>query len=502
MRHKTAKGERLDLLEELRDLCRQGQAESEPEDEDSFLRNFLPIRSHYRILEPDTLIVIGDKGSGKTQVFRALTYEKGRQVLTDLAKQHRRVVADLEHTTWLVGFATAGTDFPPGGAIRNFARERQPSDLQTLWLALLIRVLLSSGQLPQTDMSVEPWSQLLSRVWDLEALFSHADRTQGLIFSALDDLDRTLNQNGRYVFLTYDGLDRVSPGDWDALKIVLQGLVQFWAAYGGRWKRLRPKLFLRRDLYQRTALFGPDIAKIAAHRVEIVWDVREFYGVLFKRILNSRGSLPDFLGDKKPKFREEVPLGHMPDVASEREYEPAIERLFGAYMGPDPRKGRTLNWIPNHLKDGHGGIYPRPLLRLVEEAVEIEERNPRAMATGILIHHTALRGALDRVSEFRVDELTTEEFPWLGRIQRAFAERRFLVPAERRDMMSVLNIKWPSDNRPPSTDPKDLLDYLVELGIAQYRTDGRIDVGDLYLRGLHLSRKGGVARPRGVASIR
>ncbi len=42
------------------------------------------------------------------------------------------------------------------------------------------------------------------------------------------------------------------------------------------------------------------------------------------------------------------------------------------------------------------------------------------------------------------------------------------------------------------------LDYLVELGIFTNRRDGRIDAGDLYLRGLHLKRKGGVARPKKV----
>ena len=64
-------------------------------------------------------------------------------------------------------------------------------------------------------------------------------------------------------------------------------------------------------------------------------------------------------------------------------------------------------------------------------------------------------------------------------------------------MVRALRIGWPNEgSRPPDTSPEGLLDYLVELGIASLRTDGRVDIGDLYLEGLHLKRQGGVARPK------
>jgi hypothetical protein len=137
------------------------------------------------------------------------------------------------------------------------------------------------------------------------------------------------------------------------------------------------------------------------------------------------------------------------------------------------------------------------LLRLVESAAEIEKRDGKARNLAQLIHHTALRGALDKVSEYRVEELTHEEFPWLRRIQQSLLQKSFVVPAERKVVLKSLTIRWPENENPlPSTEPADVLDYLVQLGLFQTRLDGRIDVGDLYLRGLHLKRKGGVARPR------
>ena len=53
--------------------------------------------------------------------------------------------------------------------------------------------------------------------------------------------------------------------------------------------------------------------------------------------------------------------------------------------------------------------------------------------------------------------------------------------------------------RPPEERPGRLVDYLVELGVFRNRPGDRIDVPDLYLRGLDLRRKGGVSRRAAVS---
>lgn len=496
MTKKQSKLNRDELLRELHSLCKAGQGENESDNPEEFLPHFLPIRSHYRILDPDTQVIIGDKGSGKTQMFKALTFEQGRQALVDIAGAEGRRVAGLQHASWAVGFSTSirSNWFPPTPIIEKFAADQTPVALQTFWLGLLIRVLIKTGNLEEDRFTKSLTRSLLADRWDLDQLVSTWDSEQPSLFYELDQLDQRLVANDQYLFVTYDELDRVTT-NWDHMKVMLQGLVQFWATNGRRWKRLRPKLFIRRDLFQRTAFFGPDMAKIVAHHTELLWEVKEFYGTLFKRILNSPGQLPKYLGEAKPKAKLRDGLGLVPTMESESDFEAAVERLFGKYMGADPRKGFTLNWIPNRLKDGHGRIYPRPLLRLIEEAVDIELREQRAKGSEQLIHHTALRGALDRVSELRVNELVEFEFRWLERVRKAFQERKLTVPAERREIRQALRIDWPDDVEVPYTDPDDVLDYLVELGIAQIRPDGRVDVGDLYLSGLFLKRKGGVARP-------
>src|SRR5262249_14587989 len=104
---KRRKPEPEALLDELIELCKQSQAQNAPEAESLFLTNFLPIRVHYRILEPDVNLIIGDKGAGKTQVFRALAYPRGRTALTALAAEHGRNPIDLCRASWQVGFTSS-----------------------------------------------------------------------------------------------------------------------------------------------------------------------------------------------------------------------------------------------------------------------------------------------------------------------------------------------------------------------------------------------------------
>jgi hypothetical protein len=490
------------LLEDLGRASSQGVADMAPEEPDEFFQQFIVIPRHLRALDPQVRLVIGDKGAGKTQLFKALKFKEGRELLTEAAAKQGHARLPLERSTWLPGFEVHGTEFPPPDLIDGFVRGRPPEDVRLLWLGLLTRVLLSAAQVSKNSIP-EPLSRTLQRApWDLSALATELGNppSQGPLFAMLDELDQRLANDDRYVFVVYDDLDRVSPAHWDVIRVALQGLIQFWAVYSRRWQRVRCKIFLRRDLFEHAALRGPDIAKIGWHPAELLWRPGDLYRLLFKRMANTSEAMRQYLSRGRLNLREDPLLKWVPTGENEEDFDSVVKHVFGSYMGPDPSKGMTLRWIPNHLKDGHGRIFPRPLLRLMEEAAAIERRDRKAERPR-LVHYTALRAGLDRVSEFRVEELANEEFPWMRRVQRVLEQRPFHVPAERKEVLKALQIDWQhEDAKPPEQDPNALLDYLVELGIASIRTDKRIDVGDLYLKGLFLKRKGGVARPKPIGA--
>ncbi|MGK3969218.1 hypothetical protein WMF38_35495 [Sorangium sp. So ce118] len=487
-----------DLLEDVIRACGQGMADQAPEDAEGFFREFLPIPRHLRALDPHVRLIIGDKGAGKTQLFKALKFPEGRELLSRVAESRGHGALPLEQSSWVVGFELTGRLFPPPDLINGYARSRSTEDMRLFWLGLLVYVLIQAGHLEKSAVPISVAEALDQARYDLDALGKAVgdNKTQGALFAAMDELDSRLKEQDAYVFIVYDDLDRVSPGQWEIVEMALQGLIQLWAVYSRRWQRIRCKIFLRRDLYERAALRGPDIAKIAWHPADLFWSSGDVYRLLFKRLMNASDRLRQYIAKGRIRADEEELLGWVPGAEDEKDFASAVKHVFGEHMGPDPRKGLTLRWIPNHLKDGHDRIFPRPVLRLVEEAANSEKREPRAEKPN-LIHYTALRGGLDRVSKFRVSELTQEEFPWLRIVQKTFEANPLRVPVERKEIVRALRIDWPTGgDRPPDTSPERLVDYLVELGIASMRTDGRIDVGDLYLDGLHLKRKGGVARPK------
>ena len=60
-----------------------GTAEQESNDEDKFLKNFLPIPDYRYALEPNTLLILGGRGVGKTELFRLLAIPSGRESLVE-----------------------------------------------------------------------------------------------------------------------------------------------------------------------------------------------------------------------------------------------------------------------------------------------------------------------------------------------------------------------------------------------------------------------------------
>ena len=166
-------------------------------------------------------------------------------------------------------------------------------------------------------------------------------------------------------------------------------------------------------------------------------------------------------------------------------------------MGASPSKGRTFSWIITHLQDSHAQVLPRSFIKLFEKAAELENRNPRAHWPR-LIHHTALRGALDLVSLDRMEEFK-EEIPWIESVRKHFVKHPVTLPIERRPIIEQLNqVQWSGVvEKPAHSGGHDILQFLGELGIFYEREgkDERVDVRDLYLNGFGVKRKGGVKKP-------
>ena len=164
-------------------------------------------------------------------------------------------------------------------------------------------------------------------------------------------------------------------------------------------------------------------------------------------------------------------------------------------MGGNQKKGLVYRWLRDHVRDGLGRGYPRPFVRLMEEGARLELQNFGTLRSPRLLEPASLRRALDRVSDGHVSD-SKDEWPWLEAIKARLRSDPLVPYAEKEAIKLLEGLSGAKDGTPPPFEGRELLDYLLELGIFRRRPDGRIDAPDLFLSGLGLKRKGGVRRGR------
>ena len=284
----------------------------------------------------------------------------------------------------------------------------------------------------------------------------------------------------------------------DEKRSLIQALLQFWLGQWRRWQRLRPKIFLRRDLFAPEFLNFPDASKLTGHQFDMTWTPVQLYQLVFKLWANQGEVCLSFLQNAGLRFEKNQHLGwiYVTPWPQEDDLRKVVEHMMGQFMGAGPTKGRTFEWPPNHLQDANREIVPRSMLNLFALAARYEQERPGS--TDLLLSPTSFAAAIKQVSELRIKELVEEEYPWLTALRVPLDGQQ--VPMQRQQLLEILqSIDWEAmEHRPPSSDPDKLLEHLLELGILRRTQDQRLHVPDIYLYGFNLKRKGGIRRPTAV----
>jgi len=492
---KLSDSERELLLRGLSGMGDAGQAESG--NADKFREMFHPVPEHARAFATDSTLIIGERGSGKSELFRGAVEFDLLPVIRTFAPGVRLPPLDNGKTQWIQAYPLHG-GFPDVAGLKRFmgGGTLKSGEVQGLWFAYLIRVLKAHLEQQDTQALADLLNPQGAEISPIMTAFAKAEEATVL---ALDRLDQKLVAEDRWIFVGYDELDTLGDYDWSVMGETISGLISFWAAYSRRWRRIRAKVFMRTDLFRRnSATLSADLPKLAANRAELYWSDKNLYAMLVKRIANTSEDLLRYCQSAKIPFNDRHPeFGWVPIIDRAEAAQPLVTRLIGLYMGANQNKGLTFNWLLDHIRDGQDKAYPRALVRLIEQAAVNELESPKA-GRDHLLHPTSVRRAIDEVSKLQVIQAISNEWPWLeGVKQRIQGES---VPMSRRGLENLLRKDWEkawNKNeavRPPTDDARNLVNYLVELGILRERGGDRLDAPDLYQSGLGLKRKGGVRR--------
>jgi hypothetical protein len=298
------------------------------------------------------------------------------------------------------------------------------------------------------------------------------------------------------LFITYDELDRLLP-NYNQLSAPIRELLAVWLDRWRRWERIRPKIFLRKDLFREEFLAFPDASKLRGHKVEITWQTSSLYRLLAKRMANAGEAIRNYLElhVQRMPFRQAGVLGLLPD-SNEDAVKALMNTIVGPYMGADPRRGVTYRWIPNHLQDAAGQIAPRAFLKLFALAAGTRRDRVDQLTGTYLLRPTDLQGALMDTSTDRIRELQ-EEYPWMEALKEAL--KGLEVPVERHKFLAALRkTEWSqeAERMLPDKSPLSVFSYLRDIGVVALRTDGKVNVPEIYLYGFQLKRRGGISRPK------
>lgn len=470
------------------------------------IETFLPTRAHQGVLSDGTVLVVGERGAGKTAVFRFLSAVQERGwPLSEVIEQAPRSMQ------WIEGFEERGHKHPSRDTLTRWAVGRPREELERFWLGHLL------GRLCEQDVAEAPTELTYFACWkasrdDIANWVNQLGREMGAFQRTMDAIDARLSRRGG-VLVGYDDLDRlITDISMDSATPLLSALINVWISMTKRHQSLRARIFLRPDLAELVRSAAPDATKLAAHTVELRWTQEDIFRVLLRRF-GVDGQLREFLaeGEAPIGFRNVRYLGWMPpttllgtqqqllsfmpqssDVIVDRSTQQALGRkLAGDVMGTGLRKGYTHTWILNHSRDGLGRALPRVTLNLIRFAASgALDRGPRGSGDRLL-HPGELEAAQVETGRLRLDELR-EQRPVIDYLVRLQGRT---VPLPEDEAIGLLG----ATSRPgvAGEDGRAILVSLQHLGVVVRRSPAkkgepsRIDVPDLFRGALGIRRRGG-----------
>lgn len=479
-----------------------GAAEEESNDDAIFLKNFLPIPNYRQVLEKNTLLILGAKGVGKTELFRLLAKPSGPAILVKNLKI--RAFNDLEKTIWIAAFGRTKQKektFPQQTTVQAQMQNASNLDWRVFWIGLMLGIILRQDKISLKsswvdEIPLETRQLLINELPRLSAWFPLVHQNIEKINYALDVLDEKFIEDDEWLFVTYDELDRLLPS-YNQLAAPIRELLAFWLEQRRRWQRITPKIFLRTDLFREEFLSFPDASKLKTYQINLEWKTPWLYQLLFKRLANSGKEMAEYLGHISQNFlKESEDMGLIITPPTENYYQFMIGKIIAKFMGDNPRKGYTHNWIPNHLQDAGRRISPRSFLKLFLFAANhrLDEFGTQNLPGDQLLTPSDLQDALQKTSEYRIRELT-DEYPWLAPLKDSLKDLR--VPVEEEIFLDKLEkTAWSQETgkQPPTLKPEEIMGYLLQLGIIERRSDKRVNIPEIYMYGFCVKRPGGVKR--------
>jgi hypothetical protein len=440
--------------------------------------------THANALDPGRVLVIGNRGVGKTFWSAVLVHSETRK---KVAKIYPRL--QLEKVEAVLGFhEDAGKDEGPAPSPEILkSLLSTTNEPEKIWKAVLFKSLGSKTgiNLPQSLQEIMTWTA--NNIEAAEA--------------GLRTADKYFLESGKIFLVIFDALDRLGR-DWNSISRLSEGMLRFALDIRG-FRAMRAKIFMRTDQANDDSLFRfADASKIKADSVKLVWQRIELFGLLYNHLLSNEPS-----GEALLEIAKKIGRGDVVErLLNEAEFQEEIfYAIAGEYMGAGAKRGRTYSWLYDHLADAFGETSPRSFLTALQRAAK-----NRPLPSSTAIDHNGIRAGVQDASEVRVIQLK-EDYDWIDSVLNALEDLE--VPCEpimfkkrwsdRRTISDITENSQTSNKLLPlelergKSDPEGaLLAALSNIGVVEFRNENRINVPDIFRVAARIKRRGGVRPPQ------
>lgn len=318
---------------------------------------------------PEKNILLGDKGTGKTAFYKALQFNSFFHMLTSKAQKTHLDYSVLNITNFdKDNFEFDGFD----------AHHKDELFIKRFWIFFIWNAICSRGQYgcKNQDLLVnlgnfKTQGKIIEILKDSEKY--------SLIEDEMNDINNRLKSEDRRLIVTFDQLDNiVKPFLWND---VVSPLVKIAMRFP--YENIHPKLFLRRDLYERLGnltnknSFSPRI-------IDLEWTQNEIFSYFLKIVFNySKNNFFSFLSSNLPspilvqqiqkKLKTKVII-HNQLPLDKYLIQPVINAFFGS---PRPKKNGRLSTayedLFRNIQSADKTVNLRPFIDLLTNAIKEQD---------------------------------------------------------------------------------------------------------------------------------
>jgi len=338
---------------------------------------------------------------------------------------------------------------------------------------------------------------------------SNAEKEEAILTKFNDQLKASRRQH----LIVFDALDRLGK-DWKSIRLLTRALLEV-ALDLRSFSALRAKLFIRPDMESDREIWSiRDGSKLKQNIVNLNWNSKDLYGFVWHWLLlepETRSEFSNLCKKRRINVTIDVSRGeHLIKVPSplledEEKQKFLFEFLAGKMMGAGSRKGHPFTWIPKHLADARGRVSLRSFIIALRDAAKSTSASSTTAMT-----YDQIKSGVQQASHNRVQQLK-EDYVWIEDVLRPLTglstpnddiefkkrwkrdrtiQKIFSLKSNDPDCLIPVELEGSTESDEDVYD--NLIDALINIGVAERRGDGRLNIPDLFQVASGMVRRGGV----------